>query len=221
MRGNRQEDIERAVIRWMSYGARMMEARRSGITGYLIQWSEGDAAAFAALVPLVEHELRQLARHCLRRERNHHTLQATALVNEAWIRLASERGMQWHDRGHFLAVSAQLMRFILVDYARRHHATKRGGDLCRVSLSEALDVADTRLTSLIDVDAALARLERLDKRKARVATLRLFAGTSIEETARALGVSGVTVTRDWRFARAWLHRELHGGDAAPLRRTPH
>jgi RNA polymerase sigma-70 factor, ECF subfamily len=191
----------------------MTEPLRPGITGYLVQWSDGDPAAFATLIPLVEQELRQLARRCLRRERHHHTLQATALVNEAWIRLASERGIRWNDRGHFFAVSAQLMRFILVDYARRHRASKRGGDLCRVSLAEALGVADPRVTGLIDVDATLTRLQQLDARKARVATLRLFAGATIEETARTLGVSVVTVTRDWRFARAWLHRELQAGRA--------
>jgi RNA polymerase sigma factor (TIGR02999 family) len=192
----------------------MTETRRSGITAYLVQWGAGDSDAFAALVPLVEHELRQLARRCLRRERDHHTLQATALVNEAWIRLAGERGMRWQDRGHFFAVAAQLMRYILVDYARRRHASKRGGDLFRVSLSQALEVADDCVIGLIDVDAALSRLERVDQRKARVAVLRLFAGASLEETAQSLGISVVTVTRDWRFARAWLTRELKGGDDA-------
>ena len=188
----------------------MTETRVPSITAYLQQWGDGDPEAFAAVIPLVEHELRQLARRCLRRERDHHTLQPTALVNEAWIRLGAERGLQWQDRAHFFAVAAQLMRYILVDYARRRHASKRGGDLCRVSLSEALAVADERVTGLIDVDAALSQLERVDPRKARVAVLRLFAGASIEETARSLGISVVTVTRDWRFARAWLTRELAG-----------
>ena len=192
----------------------MKATDRSGITAYLVQWSDGNPAAFAELIPLVEHELRLVARRVLRSERQHHTLQATALVNEAWIRLVDERGMQWQDRGHFFAVAAQLMRFILVDYARRRGATKRGGDLCRVSLSEALDVPDDRVTGLLDVDAALSRLERLDARKARVAVLRVFAGASIAETGRALGISDVTVTRDWRFARAWLHRELTGTPSA-------
>ena len=195
----------------------MTQAVRTPITAYLVQWTDGDRAAFDALVPLVEHELRRLARRCLRSERHHHTLQATALVNEAWIRLAAERDMRWHDRGHFFAVAAQLMRFILVDYARRRNAPKRGGDLCRVSLSEAFDVVDERFAGLLDVDAALSRLERIDERKARVATLRLFAGASVDETAQALGVSGVTVMRDWRFARAWLHRELLSGATNPPR----
>lgn len=181
-----------------------------GITQYLAQWSAGERAAFDALVPLVEADLRRLARRSLRRERNHHTLQPTALVNEAWLRLEAEHGMRWRDRGHFFAVAAQLMRFILVDYARRRLASKRGGDLCRVPLSEALELADHRAGDLVQIDEALSRLERVDARKARVATLRLFAGASVEETAQSLGVSGVTVMRDWRFAKAWLHRELQG-----------
>ncbi len=180
------------------------------ITGRLIRWSGGERSAFDELIPLVEHELRQLARSHLRRERQHHTLQPTALVNEVWIRLAGERGMRWADRAHFFAVAARLMRFILVDYARRRNAPRRGGDLCRVTLSAALDLAESRVAGLIDIDDALSRLERLDARKAQVATLRLFAGASVGETAQALGVSGVTVMRDWRFAKAWLHRELAG-----------
>lgn len=182
----------------------------SRLTGLLCDWSGGDRAAFDALVPLVEQELRQIARRCLARERGHHTLQPTALVNEAWIRLAAERGMTWHDRGHFFAVSAQLMRFILVDYARRRGAPKRGGDLCRVTLTDTLALSENHTLGLLQIDAALTRLERDDPRKARVAMLRVFCGASVDETARALGISSVTVNRDWRFARAWLQRELQG-----------
>ena len=182
----------------------------SRLTTLLSDWSAGNREAFDALAPLVEEELRRIARRCLARERDHHTLQPTALVNEAWIRLAGERAMQWNDRGHFFAVAAQLMRFILVDYARRHRSSKRGGDLCRVSLTEALQLPDHRHDRLLQIDDALTRLERHDARKAQVAMLRLFSGASVEETARALGVSEVTVMRDWRFARAWLHRELGG-----------
>jgi RNA polymerase sigma factor (TIGR02999 family) len=131
-------------------------------------------------------------------------------VNEAWIRLASERAMRWNDRGHFFAVAAQLMRFILVDYARRHRSPKRGGDLCRVPLTEALALPGQPHGRLLQIDDALTRLERHDMRKAQVAVLRLFSGASVEETARVLAVSEVTVMRDWRFARAWLHRELAG-----------
>jgi RNA polymerase sigma factor (TIGR02999 family) len=178
------------------------------LTTYLSRWSEGDRAAFDALLPLVEAELRRVARLALRRERGNHTLQATALVNEAWLRLEGERRMQWHDRGHFFAVAAQIMRFILVDYARRRRAEKRGGDVRRVTLSDALGLADASGAGLLDIDDALSRLEQLDERKAKVATLRLFAGATVDETAQALAISGITVMRDWRFARAWLQREL-------------
>ena len=197
----------------------MSEFGRSEITAYLVQWGRGEPAAFAALAPLVERELRRLARRSLRGERPDHTLQTTALVNEAWIRLANERDIQWHNRAHFFGVAAQLMRFILVDYARRHNAAKRGGGMRRVSLSEALGIPDERYAGLLELDAALSRLERIDERKARVATLRLFAGASLEETALTLGVSTITVTRDRRFARAWLERELRGAErpASPRR----
>jgi RNA polymerase sigma-70 factor (ECF subfamily) len=178
------------------------------ITACLSRWSGGDREAFDALVPRLEQELRKVARRCLRAERHDHTLQATALVNEAWIRLQAERAMAWSDRGHFLSVAAQVMRFILVDYARGRRAPKRGGDRHRVTLSEAMAVADASFVGLLDVDAALIRLEHIDPRKARVATLRLFTGASFEEITAALGVSEATVMRDWRFARAWLQREL-------------
>ena len=178
------------------------------ITVYLARWSDGDRAAFDALLPLVEGELRRLARRSLRGERGDHTLQPTALVNEAWLRFEGERGMRWRDRGHFFAVAAQIMRFILVDYARRRQTEKRGGDFCRVSLSDALELADVRFDGIVDIDDALTRLARADERKAKVATLRLFTGATVEETADALGVSSITVMRDWRFARAWLRREL-------------
>lgn len=184
------------------------QAPPHAITDYLARWSEGDRAAFDALLPLVESELRRLARRSLRRERDHHTLQPTALVNEAWLRFQAERGMRWRDRGHFFSVAAQIMRFILVDYARRRRAEKRGGGGYRVSLSDALELPEAGVDGLIDIDAALTRLARADTRKARVATLRLFAGATVDETAEALGVSAVTIMRDWRFARAWLKREL-------------
>jgi RNA polymerase sigma factor (TIGR02999 family) len=183
-------------------------ATAQAITSYLARWSDGDREAFDVLLPLVEGELRRIARRSLRGERHDHTLQPTALVNEAWLRLEGERGMRWRDRGHFFAVAAQIMRFILVDYARRRQAEKRGGDFCRVSLSDVIELTPVRVDGIVDLDAALTRLARADERKARVATLRLFAGATVEETADALGVSSITVMRDWRFARAWLQREL-------------
>jgi len=183
-------------------------AAARAITAYLARWSDGDRDAFDTLLPLVEGELRRIARRSLRGERGDHTLQPTALVNEAWLRFEGERGMHWRDRGHFFAVAAQIMRFILVDYARRRHAEKRGGDFCRVSLSDVLEPSAVRFDGIVDIDAALTRLARSDERKARVATLRLFAGATVEETADVLGVSAITVMRDWRLARAWLKREL-------------
>lgn len=180
----------------------------SSVTAYLARWGEGDRAAFDSLVPLVEAELRRLARLALRSERPNHTLQPTALVNEAWLRLEGESRMHWRSRSHFLGVAAQLMRFILVDYARRRQAQKRGGLVERISVSgDAVPAAEDLVTSL-ELDDALSRLERSDARKARVATLRLFAGATVEETAEALGVSPITVMRDWRFARAWLQAQL-------------
>jgi RNA polymerase sigma-70 factor, ECF subfamily len=181
-----------------------------GITAYLRRWGEGDRTAFDAMMPLVEGELRRLARRSLREERRAHTLQPTALINELWLRLEAERAMSWHDRGHFFAVASQLMRFILVDYARRRMAGKRGGATLRVSLSEASSVEDTSCEGLLAIDIALGHLDSRDPRKAQVATLRLFSGASIEEIADVLGVSSGTVVRDWRFARSWLHRELQG-----------
>jgi RNA polymerase sigma factor (TIGR02999 family) len=178
------------------------------VTGHLQRWSAGDRDAFDALMPLVESELRRLARRHLRRERREHTLQPTALVNEVWLRLREERGMQWHDRVHFYATAARLMRFVLVDYARKRLAGKRGGQVLRVSLSEAFGVADASCEGLVQIHDVLRRLEVLDARKGKVATLRLFSNASVDDIAEVLGVSSVTVARDWRFARAWLHQEL-------------
>jgi RNA polymerase sigma-70 factor, ECF subfamily len=169
-----------------------------GVTAYLERWSEGDRAAFDALLPLVEAELRRVARRSLRRERADHTLQPTALVNQAWLRLEGERSMRWRDRGHFFAVAAQVMRYILVDYARRRGAGKRGGDVYRVSLSEALDVADSRVARVVHLDAALSRLERRAPRKAKVATLRLFAGACRRRDGR--GARRLRRHRDARLA---------------------
>ena len=179
-----------------------------GVTELLTAWSDGDRSALDALIPLVHDDLKRLARRFMARERTGHTLQPTALVHEAYVRLAGERAMRWQNRAHFLGVAAQLMRFILVDAARRRRIPRRGGDLRRVSFDEALVVADDRPDSLLALDEALSRLARIDGRKARVAEMRLFGGCSVEESAEALDVSAVTVMRDWRFAKAWLQREL-------------
>jgi len=148
----------------------------------------------------------KLARRRLAGERPNHTIQPTALVNEAYMRLANERGMKWQDRSHFLAVAAQLMRFILVDHARKRRYLKRGGDQKIVALD--MDIADVGAESVLKVDHAISDLAKVDERKARVVEMRVFAGLSVDESARLLGVSAETIGRDWRFARAWLQREL-------------
>jgi RNA polymerase sigma factor (TIGR02999 family) len=178
------------------------------VTALLTAWSNGDRSALDDLILLVHDDLKRLARRFMSRERAGHTLQPTALVHEAYVRLAGERSMRWENRAHFLSVAAQLMRFILVDSARRRRVPKRGGDLHRVSFDEALLVAGGRPARLIALDEALSDLAKIDARKARVAEMRLFGGASVDDTAEALDVSGVTVLRDWRFAKAWLRREL-------------
>jgi RNA polymerase sigma-70 factor, ECF subfamily len=183
-------------------------ASQAPVTRLLDAWSHGDRAALDALTPLVHDELKRLARRHLMRERADHTIQPTALVNEAFLRLAREQRMRCEDRAHFLAVAAKLMRFILVDYARRRQFQRRGGGLAHISLSSELEVADKAATSVTAVDEALSSLAKLDERKAQVVELRVFAGLTCEESARLLAVSPGTVARDWRFARAWLQREL-------------
>jgi RNA polymerase sigma factor (TIGR02999 family) len=183
------------------------------VTELLVAWGDGDRAALDQLMPLVYEELRRLAHRYLGRERKDHTLQTTALVNEAYLKLINEREMQWQNRAHFFAVAAQMMRMILVDYARRRNYAKRGGGAHRVSFDESLVVSDERAADLIALDDALSSLAAVDERKSKVAELRFFGGLSVEETAAVLKVSPVTVMREWRLAKAWLHRELSkGGD---------
>jgi RNA polymerase sigma factor (TIGR02999 family) len=177
-----------------------------GVTRLLHAWSGGDPAALDAVIPLVHSQLRQLARRHLARERRGHTFQPTALVNEAYLRLVKQRGMVWQDRSHFLAVAAQLMRFILVDHARRRQYQKRGGSTPVVTLD--MDIEDPQAAGILAVDAALDDLAKVDPRKARVVEMRVFGGLTGHESARLLGISPETVTRDWRFARAWLRRAL-------------
>ena len=179
------------------------------ISGLLRAWGDGDRAALDQLTPIVYDELRRLASHYMRGERPGHSLQATALVNEAYVRLVDYKGMQWQNRAHFFAVSAQLMRRILVDHARRHNM-KRGGGVQHVSLDETAIVGGDRAADLVALDDALDALARLDSRKVQVVELRFFGGLSVEETAEVLKVSSVTVMRDWSTAKAWLYRELSG-----------
>lgn len=173
---------------------------------------DGDESAAARLMPLVYDELRRLADSYLRRERPDHTLQPTALVNEAYLRLVDQTRASLRDRSHFFAVAARQMRRVLVDHARRHDAEKRGGGARRVSLDEAVDQAqDPRDLDLVALDAALDKLAELDARQARIVELRYFGGLTVEETAEALGVSATTVKDDWQSARAWLRREIRKG----------
>ena len=173
-------------------------------------WSEGDESALDKLTPIVYGELRRLAQHYMNRERTGHTLQATALVNEAYLRLVDYKRMRWQNRAHFFAVSAQLMRRILVDHARRHNL-KRGAGVEHVALDETAEVGGDQGRSLVALDDAMQTLANIDLRKARVVELRYFGGLSVEETAEVLKVSPITVKRDWSTARAWLHREMRAG----------
>ncbi len=180
----------------------------SDVTRLLREWSAGDPSAADRLLPVVYGELHRLAASYLRRERTGHTLQPTALVNEAWLRLAGQ-GSPWQNRAHFLGVAAQAMRRILVDHARRKSAQKRGGDGVRVTLADVA-AKETDEVDLVRLDVALEKLAALDERQARMVTMRFFAGLTVEEAAEALGVSEKTIKRDWAAARAWLHRELTG-----------
>jgi RNA polymerase sigma factor (TIGR02999 family) len=178
------------------------------VTRLLVAWRQGDQVAQAHLLPLVYDELRRLAHRYLQRERPDHTLQATALVHEAYLRLIDQRQAQWQNRAHFFGLAAQMMRRILIDHARQHHAAKRGGAEQKLSLDEAVWVSAERTTDLVALDDALTRLAVLDPQQSRIVELRFFGGLTIEETAEVLGVSPATVKRDWSMAKAWLYREL-------------
>ncbi len=178
------------------------------VTQLLKAWSQGDQAALERLMPLVYEELRRVARRYMGRERDGHTLQTTALVNEAYLRLIDASQVEWQSRAHFFAVSAQLMRRILVDYARAHNYVKRGGEVHHVSLDEAAVFSAEQAPDLVALDDALTDLAALDQRKSQVVELRFFGGLSVNETAEALKVSPRTVMSDWSLAKAWLLREI-------------
>ena len=188
------------------------EAAVDDASKLLRAWSEGDQSALQGLTPIVYDELHRLAGRYLKRERPGHSLQTTALVNEAYMRLVDYERMQWQNRAHFFAVSAQVMRRILVEHARRHNL-KRGGAVQHVSLDEAIIVGGEQDADLVALDTAMNVLAQLDPRKVQVVEMRFFGGLSVEETAEVLKVSPVTVKRDWRAAKAWLYRELTGGAA--------
>jgi RNA polymerase sigma factor (TIGR02999 family) len=180
----------------------------SQVTELLGRWRGGDREALDALMPLVYTELRRVANHYLRNERSGHTLQSTALVHEAYVRLVNQDFPEWQNRAHFFAVAAQLMRQILVDYARSHGAAKRGGSVCRLTLDEAEEVPQPMDVDVVALDEALKTLAEMDPQQSRVVELKFFAGLSIEDTSDVLGISPSTVKRYWITARAWLYREL-------------
>jgi RNA polymerase sigma factor (TIGR02999 family) len=181
------------------------------ITSLLERWAEGDAEAFKALMPIVYQELRRLAGHYLRRERGNHTLQPTALVHEAYLRLAGIRDLQLHNRTHFYGAAAQVMRRVLVDHARQRGAAKRGGPAREVVTFDERDMPVDMRLDLVALDEALDALARIASDQARVVEVRYFGGLSVEETADYLGVAPATVKRRWSFARAWLYRRMTGG----------
>jgi RNA polymerase sigma factor (TIGR02999 family) len=189
----------------------MVEPPPGDVTRLLAAWKEGDRAAPDLLLALVYDELRRMARHHLRRQQPGHTLQTTALIHDAYLRLVGQAAGPWQDRNHFFAVSAQAMRHILVDHARARQSAKRGGGARAVSLDEAALVTVERAAELIALDDALEELKGLHERQCRVVECRYFGGMTVQETAEVLGVSPETVMRDWKMAKAWLHRALVGG----------
>jgi len=184
----------------------------SEVTRLLANWSGGDQSALGELTPLVYRELYERARNYLRHERPDHTLQPTALIHEAYLRLVDQNTPEWSGRAHFFAVASRLMRQILVDHARRHGAGKRGSGAPKVSLDEALVPARSEGADLMALDQALGKLAEFDERKCRIVEMRYFGGCSVEETAQALGVAGITVMREMRLAEAWLRRTMRGED---------
>jgi RNA polymerase sigma-70 factor, ECF subfamily len=186
----------------------------SDITELLICWNNGDPTALEKLMPRVEKELHRLAHYYMRREHTGHTLQTTALINETFLRLVDQNRVQWQNRAHFFGIAAQIMRRVLLNYARDSHRLKRGGKAVQVSLSDVAIMSDDKSAELIALDEALEKLAAVDERKSRVVELRYFGGMSVEETAEVLGISAITVNRDWKMARAWLSREIRNGVAS-------
>ena len=186
----------------------MPEPPSQPVSALLSKWRAGDQQALKALIPLVYQELRRIAQRHLQQERPDHTLQSTALVHEAYLRLVGMNPPQWENRTHFFAIAAQLMRQILVDYARRHKAVKRGGTVCTLSLEDAAVTPRQTEVDIVALDDALQALAQIDPRQSRIVELRFFGGLSLEEISKALEIGSATVQRDWTAARAWLHREM-------------
>ncbi len=190
----------------------MVDREQSHITKLLLDWSEGNRTALDHLTPLVYGELHRLAHHYMNRERAGHTLQTSALVNEAFLRLVDQRNVKWNNRAHFFAIAAQMMRRILVDYARGHLYAKRGAGAIHVSLDHAKLLSNEPTAEVTALDEALTKLESIDPQQARVVELRFFGGLTIKETAEAMGISVDMVKREWSTAKAWLYREMKGTD---------
>src|SRR5712692_138984 len=186
----------------------MTQVSTHEVTQLLIAWSKGDKAARDKLTPLVYEELRRLAHHYMSHERPGHTLQTTALINEAYLRLVNRKGVHWQNRAHFFAIAATLMRSILVDHARSHAYAKRGGGARKIALDEAMIISQQRAAEVVALDDALKELADFDPQQSRIVELRFFGGLTIEETAEALDLSPATIKREWNTARAWLYREL-------------
>jgi len=182
------------------------------VSQLLQDWSEGDSTALDKLLPIIYHEMHKLAHHYMKRERLGHTLQTTALVNEAYMRLADYKKMRWQGRAHFFAIAAQVMRRILVEHARERDTAKRGGGVPKLSLDEVPIAFEGRSGEVLAVNDALNKLESWDPRKGEIVELRFFGGLSIDETAEVMKISPTTVQREWRAAKAWLHRTMTGGD---------
>jgi len=187
-----------------------MRSSPQEVTQLLADWSNGNQAALDKLMPLVYEELHRLAHRYMNQERPGHTLQTSGLVNEAFVKLVDQKDVHWQNRSHFFGIAAQLMRRVLVDYARSRHYAKRGGDARQVSLDEALTVSPERATEVVALDDALKRLALIDERKSQIVEFRFFGGLSIEETAEVLKVSPGTIMRDWTLAKAWLRKEMIG-----------
>jgi RNA polymerase sigma factor (TIGR02999 family) len=187
------------------------------ITQLLIDWNNGSPEAMEKLMPMVESELRRIAANYMRRERPDHTLQTSALVNEAYLKLVDQRQVRWENRSHFFALASQLMRRILLDHARAQHRAKRGGDAVHVNLDDVAVISPEKSSDLIALDEALSRLQEFDPRKNRIVEMRFFGGLTVDEVAEVLGIAPVTVMLHWRLARAWLQREMRG-EAVPAER---
>jgi RNA polymerase sigma factor (TIGR02999 family) len=190
-----------------------MTAVPQEISQLLLKWSNGDEVAHDRLIQLVYPELRRLARQYMRRESPTHTLQTSALINEAYLRLVDQPNTEWHDRAHFFAVAAQVMRHILIDHARSHHYAKRGGGAQHIALDDAAVVNQERAAEFVALDDALRRLAEVDPRKGRIVELRFFGGLTVKETAEVVKLSEITVKREWRAAKAWLLRDISGDTA--------